>query len=310
MMEKKNIKFNSFYKIFNIASSILVLVSLILLLFKGLNFGIDFKGGTLIEIRTSNETVNISKLRSAFNSLDLGDVSIKNFGKKNDYIVKFEKKNLNDPKFISNLKTKLSDKIGETFDFRRVENVGPKVSAELLKSGIIAISLSLAAMLFYIWIRFEWQFSVGAIIALFHDVFITLGFFSLFSLEINLSIIAAVLTIVGYSMNDTVVIYDRVRENLKKYIDVKIFDLTNTSINETLSRTLITSVTTLLALLSIYLFGGEILKGFSLAMILGVIIGTYSSIYIANPVLVYLKVNHNTIVKEENKSNINSEPQP
>ncbi len=309
-MEKKNIKFNSFYKIFNIASSILVLFSLILLLFKGLNFGIDFKGGTLIEIRTSNETVNISKLRSAFNSLDLGDVSIKNFGKKNDYIVKFEKKNLNDPKFISNLKTKLSDKIGETFDFRRVENVGPKVSAELLKSGIIAISLSLAAMLFYIWIRFEWQFSVGAIIALFHDVFITLGFFSLFSLEINLSIIAAVLTIVGYSMNDTVVIYDRVRENLKKYIDVKIFDLTNTSINETLSRTLITSVTTLLALLSIYLFGGEILKGFSLAMILGVIIGTYSSIYIANPVLVYLKVNHNTIVKEENKSNINSEPQP
>jgi len=165
-------------------------------------------------------------------------------------------------------------------------------------------------MLFYIWIRFEWQFSVGAIIALFHDVFITLGFFSLFSLEINLSIIAAVLTIVGYSMNDTVVIYDRVRENLKKYIDIKIFNLTNTSINETLSRTLITSVTTLLALLSIYLFGGEILKGFSLAMILGVIIGTYSSIYIANPVLVYLKVNHNTIVKEEKKSNINSEPQP
>ena len=309
-MEKRNIKFNRFYKIFNIVSSIFVLLSLILLLFKGLNFGIDFKGGTLIELRTSNESINISKLRSAFNSLDLGDVSIKNFGKKNDYIVKFEKKNLNDPKFISNLKTKLSDKIGETFDFRRVENVGPKVSAELLKSGIIAISLSLAAMLFYIWIRFEWQFSVGAIIALFHDVFITLGFFSLFSLEINLSIIAAVLTIVGYSMNDTVVIYDRVRENLKKYIDIKIFDLTNTSINETLSRTLITSVTTLLALLSIYLFGGEILKGFSLAMILGVIIGTYSSIYIANPVLVYLKVNHNTIVKEENKSNINSEPQP
>ncbi len=309
-MEKKNIKFNRFYKIFNIVSSILVILSLILLIFKGLNFGIDFKGGTLIELRTSNESINISKLRSAFNSLDLGDVSIKNFGKKNDYIVKFEKKNLNDPKFISNLKTKLSDKIGETFDFRRVENVGPKVSAELLKSGIIAISLSLAAMLFYIWIRFEWQFSIGAIIALFHDVFITLGFFSLFSLEINLSIIAAVLTIVGYSMNDTVVIYDRVRENLKKYIDIKIFDLTNTSINETLSRTLITSVTTLLALLSIYLFGGEILKGFSLAMILGVIIGTYSSIYIANPVLVYLRVNHNTIVKEETKSNINSEPQP
>ena len=298
-MEKRNIKFNKFYKIFNIASSILVLLSLILLLFKGLNFGIDFKGGTLIELRTSNESVNISKLRSAFNSLDLGDVSIKNFGKKNDYIVKFEKKNLNDPKFISNLKIKLSDKIGETFDFRRVENVGPKVSAELLKSGIIAISLSLAAMLFYIWIRFEWQFSVGAIIALFHDVFITLGFFSLFSLEINLSIIAAVLTIVGYSMNDTVVIYDRVRENLNKFSDIKIFDLTNISINETLSRTIITSVTTLLALVSIFIFGGEILKGFSLAMILGVIFGTYSSIYIANPVLILLNVSQKTISKEE-----------
>ena len=157
-------------------------------------------------------------------------------------------------------------------------------------------------MLFYIWIRFEWQFSVGAILALFHDVLLTLGVFSLFSLEINLSIVAAVLTIVGYSMNDTVVIYDRVRENLKKYSDVKIFDLTNTSINETLSRTIITSVTTLLALLSIFIFGGEILKGFSLAMILGVVFGTYSSIYIANPILVFLKVSQRTIIKEEQKN--------
>ena len=154
-------------------------------------------------------------------------------------------------------------------------------------------------MLFYIWIRFEWQFSLGAILALFHDVIITLGIFSLFSFEINLSIVAAVLTIVGYSMNDTVVIYDRVRENLKKFTNVDIFDLTNVSINETLSRTIITSITTLLALFSIYLFGGAILKGFSLAMILGVFFGTYSSIYIANTILVYLKVNHKTVLKEE-----------
>ena len=168
-----------------------------------------------------------------------------------------------------------------------------------MQDGVTAIAIALAAMLIYIWFRFEWQFSIGAIVAIFHDVIITLGIFSLLSLEINLSIVAAVLTIVGYSMNDTVVIFDRVRENLKKYADIKIFDLTNLSINETLSRTLITSVTTLLALLSIFFFGGEILKGFSFAMILGVILGTYSSIFIANPVLVYFKVSQKTLIKDE-----------
>lgn len=294
----KNIQFNKFYKQLNIISLILIVASLILLVFKGLNYGVDFKGGTLIEIRVEQSSSKISSIRDSFNQMNLGDVSVKNFGNKTDYIVKFEKQSSNDSKFINNIKTKLSSSIGNV-DFRRVENVGPKVSAELLKSGIIAIALSLAAMLLYIWIRFEWQFSLGAIIALFHDVIITMGIFSLFSLEINLSIVAAVLTIVGYSMNDTVVIFDRVRENLKKYADIKIFELTNISINQTLSRTIITSVTTLLALFSIYFFGGEILKGFSLAMILGVIFGTYSSIYIANPILVLLKVNQRTIIKED-----------
>ena len=295
----KKIFFNKFYKLFNLISISLVTLSIILLIFKGLNYGVDFKGGTLIEIRTSQENSNISLIRDSFNKMNLGDVTVKNFGTKNDYIVKFEKQNSNDTNFIKQVKNDLSKSIGENFEFRRVENVGPKVSAELLKSGIIAICLSLIAMLFYIWIRFEWQFSLGAILALFHDVIITLGIFSLFSFEINLSIVAAVLTIVGYSMNDTVVIYDRVRENLKKFTNVDIFDLTNVSINETLSRTIITSITTLLALFSIYLFGGAILKGFSLAMILGVFFGTYSSIYIANPILVYLKVNHKTVLKEE-----------
>ena len=294
----KTIYFNKFYKSFNILSGILIIASLVFLVFKGLNFGVDFKGGTLIELRTDKSSANITKIRDSFNQMNLGDVSVKNFGNETDFVVKFEKQNSNDPQFIEEIKTKLSNSIG-TVDFRRVENVGPKVSAELLRSGVIAIALSLAAMLLYIWIRFEWQFSLGAILALFHDVIITLGVFSIFSLEINLSIVAAVLTIVGYSMNDTVVIFDRVRENLRKYADVKIFELTNISINETLSRTIITSVTTLLALLSIFIFGGEILKGFSLAMILGVIFGTYSSIYIANPVLVSLKVNQRTIVKEE-----------
>ena len=294
----KTIYFNKFYKSFNILSGILIIASLVFLVFKGLNFGVDFKGGTLIELRTDKSSANITKIRDSFNQMNLGDVSVKNFGNETDFVVKFEKQNSNDPQFIEEIKTKLSNSIG-TVDFRRVENVGPKVSAELLRSGVIAIALSLAAMLLYIWIRFEWQFSLGAILALFHDVIITLGVFSVFSLEINLSIVAAVLTIVGYSMNDTVVIFDRVRENLRKYADVKIFELTNISINETLSRTIITSVTTLLALLSIFIFGGEILKGFSFAMILGVIFGTYSSIYIANPVLVSLKVSQRTIVKEE-----------
>ncbi len=294
----KTIYFNKFYKSFNILSGILIIASLVFLVFKGLNFGVDFKGGTLIELRTDTSSANITKIRDSFNQMNLGDVSVKNFGNETDFVVKFEKQNSNDPQFIEEIKTKLSNSIG-TVDFRRVENVGPKVSAELLRSGVIAIALSLAAMLLYIWIRFEWQFSLGAILALFHDVIITLGVFSVFSLEINLSIVAAVLTIVGYSMNDTVVIFDRVRENLRKYADVKIFELTNISINETLSRTIITSVTTLLALLSVFIFGGEILKGFSLAMILGVIFGTYSSIYIANPVLVTLKVSQRTIVKEE-----------
>ena len=298
-MEYNKINFNKHFKFFNIFSFLLIFVSIILLLFKGLNFGVDFKGGTLIELRTTDNQVSISKIRQSFLNMNVGDVTVKQFGKNDDFLIKFEKKENNNPNLIKEIKNDLTTSIGPVFKFRRVENVGPKVSAELLKSGIIAIALSLTAMLIYIWIRFEWQFSLGAILALFHDVILTLGIFSLFSLEINLSIVAAVLTIVGYSMNDTVVIFDRVRENLKKYSDIKIFDLTNISINETLSRTIITSLTTLLALFSIYIFGGEILKGFSLAMILGVIFGTYSSIYIANPVLILLNVSQKTILKEE-----------
>ena len=294
------IPFNKYYNQFNIISVTLVVISLTFLVFKGLNFGIDFKGGTLIELRSSDNKINVSSLRDNLSQMNLGDISVKNFGNKTDFLIKFE---INDNKnVIEKIKMNLENSFGNNFNFRRVENVGPKVSAELLRSGIIAISVALALMLIYIWIRFEWQFSLGAILALFHDVIVTLGLFSLLGLEINLSIIAAVLTIVGYSMNDTVVIFDRVRENLRKYSDIKIFDLTNISINETLSRTLITSITTLLALLSIFFFGGEILKGFSLAMIFGVLFGTYSSIYIANTVLVRLKVSQKTILKDEEKN--------
>ncbi len=293
-----NYNFSSKFRHANIFSIIVFLLSIILISFKGLNYGIDFKGGTLIELRSSN--TEVYAIRDVLKNMDLGDVNVKKFGKEGDFLIKIEQKDGSN-ELIPNIKKNLSDSLNSDINFRRVENVGPKISAELLQSGIIAISLSLAAMLFYIWVRFEWQFSIGSIIALFHDVIVTLGIFSLLSLEINLSIIAAVLTIVGYSMNDTVVIYDRIRENLGKYHKLNISDIANLSINETLARTIITSVTTLLALFSIFILGGEILRGFSFAMILGVFIGTYSSIFVASPILKYFKVSYKTIEKEEER---------
>ena len=299
----KDIKFSYFYKKLNILSSIFIIFSILVLIFKGLNLGVDFKGGTLIELRTESSITTIAEIRQSFLQMNLGDVAVKKFGKENDYLVKIEITKSDDENFIKSINDKLSADLGSAVNFRRVENVGPKVSNELLRAGLLAISLSLAAMLFYIWIRFEWQFSLGAIIALIHDVIITVGIFSFLAYEVNLSIVAAVLTIVGYSMNDTVVIFDRIRENLKKYSKMSITEISDLSTNQTLSRTLITSVTTLLALFSIYIFGGAILKGFSFAMILGVIIGTYSSIFIATPVLNYTKVSQNTVLKENTENN-------
>jgi len=296
---RSDIRFINYFKIFNFLSLILIIISIGSIIYKGLNFGVDFKGGTLIELRAENSEIGIGDLRHSFLEMNLGDVNVKKFGKENDFLIKFEGNDKNKENFIEDIKIQLSKDIGNNFSFRRVEDVGPKVSGELLKSGLIAIVLSLSAMLIYIWIRFEWQFSLGAIIALVHDVIVTIGFFSILEFEINLSIVAAVLTIVGYSMNDTVVIFDRVRENLKKYTSKTINEISNLSINETLSRTIITSLTTLMALLSIFFFGGEILKGFSFAMILGVIFGTYSSIFIANPILIKLKVNQKSVLKGE-----------
>jgi len=293
-----NYNFSSKFKHANIFSLTIFLISIILIVFKGLNYGIDFKGGTLIELRSNNSEASL--IRDVLKNMNLGDVNVKKFGKKGDFLIKVEQKDENNS-LIPEIKKNLSDNLNSEVNFRRVENVGPKVSVELLRSGILAISLSLAAMLFYIWVRFEWQFSIGSIIALFHDVIITRGVFSFLSLEINLSIIAAVLTIVGYSMNDTVVIYDRIRENLGKYHRLNISDIANLSINETLTRTIITSVTTLLALISIFILGGEILRGFSFAMILGVLIGTFSSIFVASPILKYFNVSYKTIEKEEEK---------
>ena len=300
-MMNRNIDFSSKFRSANFLSLIFFITSVLFIIFKGLNYGIDFKGGTLIELRADNKNVSISEIRSSLNSMNLGDINVKQFGKEGDYLIKVEQKRENNNKLIPEIKKNLINNLNAEINFRRVENVGPKISSELLQSGIIAITLSLTAMLFYIWIRFEWQFSIGSIVALFHDVIITIGIFSVLSLEINLSIIAAVLTIVGYSMNDTVVIYDRIRENLNKHTRLNISETANLSINETLSRTIITSLTTLLALLSIYILGGEILRGFAFAMILGVLIGTYSSIFVAAPVLKFFKVSSKTLEKKEEK---------
>tara|TARA_B100000282_G_scaffold296163_1_gene277280 strand:- start:1292 stop:2200 length:909 start_codon:yes stop_codon:yes gene_type:complete len=288
---KKDLKVN-FLNIKNIATiiSIVALISSIFfILFKNLNFGIDFKGGTLIEIKKEHD-LTISNIRSQLSDLGLGDIQIQTFGSADVVLIRIE----NSSDLISNadmnsiniIKTNLGSKI----EIQRTEIVGPKVSSELVQKGLIAIIVAVILMLFYIWIRFEWQFSIGAIIALIHDIIITIGIFSFFQIEFNLSIIAALLTIIGYSMNDTVVVYDRIRENLRKYKSLEIYQLINQSLNETMSRTVLTSFTTLLALFSLYFLGGEVLKGFTLAMIIGVFIGTYSSIFIASQIILYLNV--------------------
>ena len=287
----RNISFLKFYKQFYLLSFLLLVISFISFFSKGLNLGIDFKGGTVIEMQFDKK-YSATNIREALIQQELGDVKVKEFGNSQTFLAIFEKKS-GKSDFIPNVKTQLEKSLTETINFRRVEMVGPKISKELTKSGIYAVLIALILMLFYIWLRFEWQFSLGSILALLHDVMLTLGAFSIIGFEFNLSIIAAILTIVGYSMNDTVVIYDRIRENLKKDDKSDLLDLINISVNETLPRTLKTSITTLLALIAIYFFGGEILRGFSFALIWGVIVGTYSSIFIAAPLILIFNVKRN-----------------
>ena len=288
---KKDLKIN-FLRVKNIATilSILAIISsLFFLVYKNLNFGIDFKGGTLIEIKKDAE-LSIAEIRNQLSELSIGDIQIQTFGSDDIILIRIENStNLDANADMSSIEL-IRSSLGNDVIIQRTEIVGPKVSSELIQKGIIAIIIAVFLMLFYIWIRFEWQFSIGAVTALMHDVMITMGIFSFLQIEFNLSIIAALLTIIGYSMNDTVVVYDRIRENLRKYKQMNIFDLINQSLNETMSRTLLTSVTTLLALFSLYFLGGEVLKGFTLAMIIGVFIGTYSSVFIASQIILYLNV--------------------
>ena len=271
-------------------SAILMLVSLGLFFGRGLNFGIDFKGGILIEIATE-EAVDIADLRNRLDRLELGEVQIQQFGSPTDILIRVaETQNAETTEQDLSAVDKIRAELTDVKEFRRVEIVGPQISSELIYKGVLAVVSAVGLMLIYIWLRFEWQFSAGAVLALIHDVILTIGIFSFLQLEFGLPIIAALLTIIGYSMNDTVVVYDRVRENLRKYKKMPLPELFNMSINSTLSRTVMTSLTTLLALFSLYILGGEVIRGFTFAMIWGVFIGTYSSIFIAGPLLLYLGV--------------------
>jgi len=291
------IDFMRFRKLAATMSLALCLGSIGLFLFKGLNYGIDFEGGILIEIRAS-QPVDMADLRRTVNGLGLGQVELQEFGRNTDVLIRIERQS-GDAQEQNAAVEKVKSALGSSVSFRRTEFVGPKVSSELVEAGVEAVLLALGAMLIYIWFRFEWQFGVGAVVALAHDVIMTIGIFSLLGLEFNLSTVAAILTIAGYSINDTVVVYDRVRENLRKYKAMGLGELINLSLNETLSRTLLTSFTTLIALLVLFFFGGEVIKGFSFAMIWGVVVGTYSSIFIATPLLIYMNLRRSVFNDED-----------
>lgn len=287
--QNTNINFLGFRKISIFFSFFMCICSIFSIFIFSLNYGIDFKGGTLIEIKSSSK-IDISDIRSRLYGIGFEDAQIQTFGSDDTILIRIENDNAIDGEADLNASKIIAKELGNLFLIQRTEIVGPKVSSELIQKGVLAIITAVSLMLFYIWIRFEWQFSLGAVLALIHDVLITIGLFSFFGIEFNLSIIAALLTIIGYSMNDTVVVYDRIRENLRKYKQMDLFELINNSINNTLSRTTLTSVTTLLALFSLYFLGGEVIRGFTLAMIIGVFIGTYSSIFIASQIILFLGI--------------------
>ncbi len=291
------IGFMRFQRVALVVSVLACVLSIGFYLVKGLNFGIDFRGGILLEIRTQGPA-DIGRLRGQLNGLGLGEIQLQEFGQASDVLIRIERQE-GDTKDQLKAVEVVKGSLGGTVEYRRVEFVGPKVSGELITAGVTAVLLALLAMMVYIWFRFEWQFGVGAVTALAHDVLLTIGIFSALGLEFNLSTVAAILTIAGYSINDTVVVYDRVRENLRKYKTMPLSDLLDRSLNDTLSRTLLTSITTLLALVTLFFFGGQVIKGFSFAMIWGVIVGTYSSIWVAAPLLAYMKLRRGTFLEED-----------
>jgi preprotein translocase subunit SecF len=282
-----NIDFMGLHKLGFAISAILTLLSIGLFFGVGLNYGIDFSGGVLIEVRTQGPA-DLGGMREKLNTLDVGEVSLQGFGSPNDVLIRLPRQPGDDKAQMQGVE-KVRQSLGQNVEFRRVEVVGPKVGSELVKAGVIATVLALIAIAAYVWFRFEWQFGVGAMLSTLHDSITTIGLFALLHLEFNLTTLAAILTIAGYSINDTVVIYDRVRESMRKYKTMDLRELINLSLNETLSRTILTVSTTALAVLSLLIFGGEVLRGFSIAMLWGIVIGTYSSLFIAAPLLFYIR---------------------
>jgi preprotein translocase SecF subunit len=273
-------------------SAILSVASILAVIFIGLNLGIDFKGGILLEVRTSSN-ISIAKIRNEISNLNIGEISIQEFGQDSDYLIRVERQEGSDSAqqiAVEAIKASLNKAFSKDIEYRRLEYVGPTVSKDLVSDGIMAIIFAIIAMLAYIWFRFELPFALGAIVALVHDITLTMGLFAILGLEFNLATVAAILLIIGYSMNDTVVVYDRIRENLRKFKKMNLNDLLDKSINETLSRTINTTVTTILALGALYLFGGQIIADFAFAMLWGIVVGTYSSIFIASTILVYVNV--------------------
>ncbi|KZB60863.1 MULTISPECIES: protein translocase subunit SecF [Thalassospira] len=292
-----NIPFLKFRKIFYIVSMALVLASAALFATKGLNFGIDFRGGILVEIKTEGPA-DISGLRDKLGSLGLGDVSIQEFGAADDVLIQLQRQDGDEKAQMAAL-AKVTEALGENVTIRRSELVGPKVGDELKEAGFYSVVISLLLIMIYIWFRFEWQFAVASVVALLHDVVITVGFFVITGVQFDLATLAAVLTVAGYSINDTVVVFDRIREYLRKFRKMEIPDLLDLSINSTLSRTTMTSFTTLLALIALFAFGGEAIRGFTMALIFGIVIGTYSSICVASPLLIVLRLKRKIPEAEE-----------
>ena len=292
-------KIISWRRVFIGVSWALALLATILLYTRGLNYGVDFKGGTLIEVQTDAPTLDVAGIRERLNKLGLGDVQVQGIGKGNEALVRIQQ--LGDEKAQSAAAAKVKQALGDGINIRRTETVGPTVSSELKRTGLYAVVAAIAGILIYVWFRFEWQFAVAGVLALVHDVFITTGMFSLLWYEFDLATVAALLTLTGYSINDTVVVFDRIRENMRKYKKMDFEQLLDLSINETLSRTVLTSSVTAVSVLALYLFGTEAIHGFSFAMLFGILIGTYSSIFVAAPLLLFFGVNRDTVQNTKDK---------
>jgi preprotein translocase SecF subunit len=293
-----NYIFLKYKKFFVILSTILTIASMLLILIKGFSYGVDFKGGTVVEIRTEKKT-KVEEVRISISKININNYTVKEIGTSSDFEISMEK-TVDNNSLVNNIKISLEKDLKQKISIRKVETVGPKVGGELIKSAIYALLAGFVAIFVYLWFRFEWQFSLGGIVALFHDTIITAGIFSLFNLKFDLTIIAALLTIIGYSINDTVIIYDRIRENLKKDSVSDLTNLINKSLNETLSRTLKTSGATLLSIIAVLIFGGEVLRGFAFAITFGIVFGTYSSIYIASPIVMFFKIKRDWSIKVDN----------